>query len=246
MCTSDDKSIVVNSLENRRKFDEFLEKYGHLYPKHFYEDIKHYAFSSVFQSDSVLTQIYSYIGAISEENDIYKASVKLLFDEFGVDRSFVELGAGMFPNRAIYIDEEQQRCGVGSITTYDRTTVVSKYGNIDIHQHNLSAYSKTFFKTGSVLITHDAHDGIMHAVDIACKEGIEYMITPCRGIYAYDGCDEDNSMGFTHFCSDEEVESYHRYLYSRLEKVKPDGYHLSKVYPYKNFGNNNPTFICKR
>lgn len=117
------------------KLASFLQKYGSNYS----EDARKFIIENFEEMLSepivpdILKQIYSELGLIPREKDMYYGFLDMISANFGLDRNILEIGCGFYPTLSKYIDLEQQRLNKGSITAYDGSLVTTSLGKIKLY-----------------------------------------------------------------------------------------------------------------
>lgn len=85
---------------------------------------------SSYKDTSLLEAIYSYLELIPYSKDRYRWFANFISDVYGTDGNILEVGCGIFPALAFYLDELQRRRGKGTITAYDPYLFKGQLGNV--------------------------------------------------------------------------------------------------------------------
>lgn len=117
----------------QKKFYEYMQKYGALYPVDTRDYIIEHLFDDNFDKNiyvDVMSQVYETIGVFDVVHDtVYENFYNLLKDNYNLDRNLLEVGCGYFPSFANKVSENQKK---GSITVMDPDVIVQKLGKLKI------------------------------------------------------------------------------------------------------------------
>lgn len=126
-------------IENK-KINEFINKYGNNYENNALDFILSaikYDTERVEYTD-IVRQIYSYLGILPKERDLYYQFVQYINEFYGLDKNIIEVGGGHFPTLAHHISEKQQKLKNGSITVYDTRLITENLDNIKLYKQKFT------------------------------------------------------------------------------------------------------------
>ena len=83
------------------------------------------------------SEFKSYFNLVSEENDLEKYRFGIISDNFDIGKNILEVGCGVFPSVARYVDRKQMDLGKGSVTCYDSALQIKNDGNIKLVRENI-------------------------------------------------------------------------------------------------------------
>lgn len=126
----------------------------------------------------ILRQISVEVGALADENNMYKRFITLMEENFDIDTDILEIGGGVVPSLSKLISLKQQK---GTITVYDPRIIQ----NIP-HQSNLTLKKEKFesdssIGTAKLIIGFMPCDATNLIIDIACKNNLDFMVALCEG-----------------------------------------------------------------
>lgn len=151
----------------------------------------------------VISQILVALGRHPESNNRYKKYVEFLQLKYGINQDILEVSCGKFPALSKYIDEEQRKCGNGSITAYDPKLVTTSYGNIRLY-NKLFDQNIDFGKFSLITAIHPG-EATIPIIKLANQNDKDFSILTC-------GCthfsDRDNF-----FFTPQKLSEWYNYLF---------------------------------
>lgn len=201
----------MSDAELTKKLEEYLKEYGHGYDNkalafirdnflRYYHDFEHI---------DILSQIYSYISALSDDRDVYKKFMDFINEKYGLNQDILEVASGFFPTLAEKIDIYQQSINKGSITAIDPLLIPTSLGNVKLYKSSFS--SNMSLKEYTLVTSMYPCESTVRIIESANAQDKDFSLLTC-------GC--------THF-SDYElyyggystVEDWQNYLYRLAKKT---------------------------
>lgn len=128
---------------------------------------------------SILRQIYAQNNLlIDNDNEYLKFFIYLLYKKYDLSGNILEIGGGVYPVLANYINMYQRKIGAGTITVMDPRLGISKLGEIKLVKDyfykncDISEYD-LIISQSPCIITHDV-------IDSAIDNGKEFFVTLCK------------------------------------------------------------------
>ena len=205
--------MIVNIQDEKqfnRDFHAYLEQYYILYSRACQKEmIRHFGngLGEEFCAD-IITQIYSALGYIPNENDRYYGFVMMLKDMYGLDNKIVEVGAGYYPAVAKHIDSMQTS---GTITTYDPIILMNELGRIIIRKEEFT--KKTAIDDADLVIGFSPCEASELLINKANENNKEFSIAVC-------GCTHFDTNYTRHYSP--RVNDWINYLYESAKEGKKD------------------------
>ena len=133
---------AVSRSEAERRLVNYLKEYGEYYLPEHLEYIKRnfHNYISLRGANTILAQIYSYLGIFREENDTYLGYAKKLEEYFDLDRDILDIASGDYPPFALFIALRQLQLGCGTVTVMDPALVCEH----KIPAPNMKVYRKSY------------------------------------------------------------------------------------------------------
>lgn len=126
----------------------------------------------------ILRQIYDELGFIPDERNMYSGFVKLLEENFDIDRNIVEVAGGIIPTLAKKIALKQQK---GTITVYDpRLIETNDYPENLVIKRQLFS-STTQIPHAQMIIGFMPCESSLDILKSACLNNIDFAIALCEG-----------------------------------------------------------------
>lgn len=172
---------------------DFIDKYQEHYTRWELEFLRKNIYSGLNKPcvPDILRQISVEVGALDDENNMYKKFITLLEENYDIDTDILEIGGGVIPSLSKLISLKQQR---GTITVYDPRVIL----NIP-HQSNLTLKKEKFESDSSIdnakiIIGFMPCDATNLIVDIACRNNLDFMVALCEGgsRKGYEWIEEDD------------------------------------------------------
>ena len=126
--------------EEKKRIDEFFEKYGKSYDFDTLKIIKSIIDEDIERIDyrDVIRQVYSYLGILPQERDLYSQFTKYISDNYGLNKNIIEVGGGLFPTLAHHISKSQVKLNGGSITVYDKMLITEDMQGIKLYKQEFT------------------------------------------------------------------------------------------------------------
>jgi len=219
------------------QLNSFWKKHGHLYTKKDQNDIRRYLLNA-YKTDSNIAfylSILSYVGVLSENNDIYKWFLTYLKEYYPhfLDKNILEVACGTTPALTKLIaDEITETNSQGSITGMDKTLAILEIVNAKLKQENITC--DTNLTSYDTIIGLAPCEATPIALKKACIEEKEISLVLC-------GCVHSDGKAI--------YPSYEAYLNHLYNIVK---YHISSNFTYditsvpKQFNYEYPVLSLKR
>lgn len=125
----------------------------------------------------VETEFFSYFGLISQEKDLEKTKYEIINDNFDIKKNILEIGCGIFPSVAKYIDKKQTSVGQGSITCYDSKLQIKTDGNIKLVNQNIDL--NTNISAYDYMYAFSACDATKPFLELASQNNKEFVLGLC-------------------------------------------------------------------
>lgn len=227
----------IKEEEYKRRVNDFLEAHKDEYTTREYNYIKKNAAWGLqakngFHITDILRQVYAEVGLLPEEQDMYNGFIKLIQDNFDMDRNIVEVAGGIVPSLAKKIALKQNG---GTITVYDKRVITP-----DESPENLVVKRQMFSKdtqipSAEMIIGFMPCDATIDIIEAACKNNIDFMVALCEG-------GSQDKYGYLE--SDEEWIENVEYVATRSMRQGNMG-KLAKTY-LKEYGNPYPVIYNVR
>lgn len=171
---------IIDKLQQAEKVEEFLQRYGEGYDQRELDYIRrnwHHCLKSRFSMD-ILRQVYSELGLVSDEENIYLGFIKLLEENFGIDRDIIEVGGGRFPSLAKLIALKQE---TGTITVYDPRLVTTQSicPNMTLKKEKFT--KQTPVTEDQLIIAFMPCEATEPAIFAAAQNKADFLIALCEG-----------------------------------------------------------------
>lgn len=198
----------ITKEEYIRRALKFVEAHKENYTDRELDYIYRYCAEAIdkpFVSD-VLRQLYDEVGITDLDHNMYEAFVKVLEDNFDINRDIIEIGGGVNPSLAKKIALRQKS---GTVTVYDPRLMT------DIeHPTNLILKKEKFERTTPVgkakmIIGFMPCDATGLLVDVACQNKVDFMVALCEGGMreGYGWLEEDDEwIGFIKYLAERGIE----------------------------------------
>lgn len=175
---------TINEEEYKRRINEFLEVHKDAYTDKERDFIRKNAewtvhSSNAFYVSSILRQVLAETNLLEEHKNMYKGFLKILEEQFDINRNIVEVAGGIFPSLAKMIALKQE---TGTITVYDPRIVVPDHcpKNLIVTRKSFTTKTKIPEDT-QMLIAFMPCDATMDIIESACKNNMDFMISLCEG-----------------------------------------------------------------
>lgn len=173
-------SQITEKINQTLAVEEFLAKYKDGYEPREIDYIRRNwqsCLKSKYTMD-LLRQIYAELGFLSDDENIYKAFIKILEENFSIDRDIIEVGGGRFPSLAKMIALKQK---TGTITVYDPrlVTTVSPLPNMKLKKETFT--KKTPVTKDQMVIAFMPCEATEPAILAAGENGADFLIALCEG-----------------------------------------------------------------
>lgn len=108
---------------NKRKIDNFLDRYAHLYPDYLKSDFKKKIYDGYTINNDVINQIYCFLELVNIKKTDYYIFYKYLKEHNFLSENILEVGCGLIPilSRIVY-DEGY------NITALDKNIIFDDFG----------------------------------------------------------------------------------------------------------------------
>lgn len=173
-------SQVSERIRQAQLVETFLKKYGDGYVPRELEYIRKNwdkSLHSKYNMD-ILRQVYAELGFLSDDENIYKGFIKILEDNFDINRDIIEVGGGRFPSLAKMIALKQKS---GTITVYDPRLVLtdSPLPNMKLKKENFT--KRTPVRKDQMVIAFMPCEATEHAIIAAGENNADFLIALCEG-----------------------------------------------------------------
>ena len=217
------------------KVQRFLEENKHGYNDRELEFIRSnwvHFLDKKFQVD-ILRQMYSELGFIDENEDIYHAFIKILEENFDIDTDIIEVGGGRIPSLAKRIALKQKN---GTITVYDPNLIStdSPYPNMVLRQQPFTL--QTPVEKDQLIIAFMPCEATEKIIYNARRNNAHFLIALCEG-----GPHGDE---FDYFESEDEWLS--SMLYSARDTANKTGHGPLQMSDLKEFDDPYPVIYTKK
>lgn len=171
---------LIPKEEYERRVQKFVEAHKENYTRREQDFIKNNAAWGIdrpFASD-ILRQIYDELGILPEEKNMYEGFLKLLIENFDINRHIIEVGGGIVPSLSKKISLRQKS---GTITVYDPRVIqnISKADNLIIKKEKFGR--NTPVGNTSMIIAFMPCDATNTIIDYAIYHDLDFMIGLCEG-----------------------------------------------------------------
>lgn len=191
--------------EYKRRVNDFLDAHVDQYTEREINYIRRNIFHPmtkeyIYYSADILRQIYDELGLLPSEKNIYLGFLKLLEDNFDIDRNIVEVAGGRIPCLAKRIAIKQK---TGTITVYDPRLIptIPREENMILKRQSFN--TKTPVTGAQLIIGVMPCDATIAAVEAACDNNIDFMFALCEG---------GDRSGYEWLETDEEWIGYIKYI----------------------------------
>lgn len=120
-------------LEFTKSFNEYIEKYGSLYPTTALQYIKSRFLEDEFANGiavDIMSQIYEEIGVYeAADNNLYSNYLKFLKEKYDIDRRLLDVGCGFFPAFSKKVANAQKS---GSVKAIDYDVITTDVPGITV------------------------------------------------------------------------------------------------------------------
>ncbi len=144
-----------------------------------------------FRVYDILRQIYSELDLIPEEQDMHQAFIKILEENFDINRDIIEVAGGIVPSLGKKLASKQK---TGTLTVYDPRLITNlqKPDNLILKKEMFGR--KTPLGDAKMLIAFMPCDLTPTLIDVACKNDLDFMIALCEGgaRTGYEWIEEDD------------------------------------------------------
>ncbi len=173
-------SQITEQLNIAEKVNAFLETHKDDYDEREYEFLKRnwkFALSKGFHMD-IIRQMFAELGLLTEKNDIYQGFMKILEENFDIDRDIIEVGGGHIPSLAKRIALKQKK---GTITVYDPRllTTESEYPNMILKKECFTR--DTPVSSDQLVIGFMPCDATEKLLSSAVKNNADFLVALCEG-----------------------------------------------------------------
>lgn len=225
----------LDNINKTLKVNRFLEENKHGYNDRELEFIRSnwvHFLDKKFQVD-ILRQMYSELGFIDENEDIYHAFIKILEENFDIDTDIIEVGGGRIPSLAKRIALKQKK---GTITVYDPNLIStdSPYPNMVLRQQPFTL--QTPVEKDQLIIAFMPCEATEKIIYNARKNNAHFLIALCEG-----GPHGDE---FDYFESEDEWLS--SMLYSARDIANKTGHGPLQMSDLKEFDDPYPVIYTKK
>lgn len=163
-----------------RRVNKFLEAHRTSYTPREAEFIIHNAtwgYEKDYVSD-IMRQIYDEVGLLEEKQNMYEGFIKLLQQNFDINRDIIEVGGGVIPSLSKRLALRQK---TGTVTVYDPRVIedISKTDNLILRREMFGR--NTPLGNSTMIIAFMPCDATNMIIDVACKHNLDFMIGLCEG-----------------------------------------------------------------
>lgn len=178
---------VDDKLEFYYAFRNYVDMYGHRYPKTLLMEIERIFHNDInglpSENCNVTNQIYAEIGYLPEQINIYKGVLEVIRGRHDIYVPTIDICAGYFPNMSKYIDEEQRAVEKGSVTAYDPNLVTTKLGNVELVRRRFTEHTPT--RKYDLFVSVHPCKATEMIIRKANGEGTEFTIAVCGCLHPY-------------------------------------------------------------
>lgn len=227
----------ITKEEFQQRVEEFLEAHKADYDEREYNYIKNsshwgYDCENGFLLTDILRQIYSQVGVLPKEKNMYHGFIELLEENFDINREIVEVAGGIVPALAKQIALKQKS---GTITVYDPRVI-----KLEDSPENLIVERQMFNKdtkipNAQMIIGFMPGEAAIDIIETACQNDLDFMVALCDG---------GNRKGYEYLEEDDEWTGMVEYIAEHSMKNKNMG-KLGVTY-LKKYGNPYPVIYNNR
>lgn len=201
----------LNPFEAKSKLIEYLKVYGPKYDKNNLKFIKENFLTYLERKapDVRLAQIYSYIGAYTNESDPYIGYVNMLKKYFDIKTDILDVASGDFPAFGLTLAKEQLELKGGTVSLYDPNLVLSKpiTKNMKLHKEKFTENTPIVkFSFVTSILPCSVTDLLFNKL---LREDKEFFVALCN-------C-------FTHGIHGEQIRSHDEIISDVYEKINKIG-----------------------
>lgn len=225
--------MKLNS-EEEVKFLEFMKLYGKKYSKYAYNYIMENYQHGEFSSYDIFRQIYSYLGILDENTDMYKGFLNIVLDNFNINTDVLEIAGGFFPVVSKYIDDVQMKTKKGTVTVYDPKLIVNCLNNVILKKEEFNASTNIDkYKLVYGFFPCEATEIFAKRV---CSEKKDFVIGLC-------GCVHLDNTFFGMYSNP--LERWKEYVFNIIDTNKSENCKINIKYLEKRYDSPYPIIIGK-
>lgn len=161
-------------------YKQKLEKLNDYFKRYKYnEEEKQFIVDSLTNNRmcDIVLQVYSECGILKDEDNIYLEFIKNLKRYFTLDKDIIDVGGGLYPALATYINKEQIKLKRGSITVFDPLLIPSKLKNIVLKKEEFTENTRVE-KCDLIIGTYPC-EATIPIIKNARKNNKEFSIALC-------------------------------------------------------------------
>lgn len=230
-----EKKIIDSNNEKQKLLMQFMEEYS----QYFSENEKRIILSeNTTSSKKLLTdvtrQVFTELGFIKDEDNIYQAFIDIIKDEFGLERNIVEIGGGVVPSLAKEIALKQN---TGTITVYDPRLISNIYSDIpNLKLKKQAVSSNTNIEQADLYIAFMPCEATQTIIDIAGKNKTDFIIAACEG----------GPHGDIYDYFEDEEEWLHSMMYHARRQIENNGLGTFERKSLQKYNDPYPVFFNRR
>lgn len=204
--------LNITTSECYRRISEFLDAHIDYYTEKEINYIRKNATSLLRKSGTIyisdiLRQIYTEVGLIPEQENMYDGFVNLLENNFDINRNIVEVAGGIIPCLAKRLSLRQN---AGTITVYDPRVIVPTNSPSNLILKRQEFTRDTQIPTAQMIIGFMPCDATIPAIESACSNELDFMLALCEGgaRRGYEWLEtEDEWLGFIQYIAKKGVKN---------------------------------------
>lgn len=213
----------ISKEENLRQALEFVEAHKESYTPRELAFIKANIVRNIGKEyiSDVLRQIYDEFNIIDQEKNMYATFLRLLEENFDINRDIIEVGGGIIPALAKRLALHQKS---GTITVYDPRliTTIEHPANLILKKQMFS--QDTPIENTAMIIGFMPCDATNLLIDVACQNNVDFMIALCEGGMrrGYEWLEDDEWVEYIKYTTARKVEGQNM---GTLETISLSAYH---------------------
>ena len=186
-----------------------------------------------FVSD-LLRQVYDEAGMTDINQNMYEGFLKLLEENFDINRDIIEIGGGINPSLAKKIALRQKS---GTITVYDPRLISNIYSDIpNLKLKKQAVSSNTNIEQADLYIAFMPCEATQTIIDIAGKNQTDFIIAACEG----------GPHGDIYDYFEDEEEWLHSMMYHARRQIENNGLGTFERKSLQKYNDPYPVFFNRR
>ena len=210
----------------RFKLNRFKNKYSHLYPDYLQEELENKLLLGYTNNNDTVNQIYCYLNLVNDSINAYKGFIKILEDNFDLNNSILEIGAGTIPILAKYLSDKEI-----NIDILEPNIIFDKLTNDKVIKKKFDV--KTNIDKYNLLIGYNPCGATEDIIKNAIKHNKDFCIALC-------GC-----CFLPEKYKNRTPDEWHNYLFSIANKLSKNNYEIKFEYFNNRYKIEYPVIIGK-